>query len=161
MKRTWTLVSVFSLAALITGCEPANQTPQAEGQPTEAAERYEEATQEIVEAADAAGSYAKAQKTVFVTQMEERIAALKSEAEDLQAQIADTTNEIKAEGEKRLEALKQQAEQLGGQLEEVRSATESDWEEVKAGLETAYNETREAFDETRTWLSEQIAPDQS
>ena len=35
------------------------------------------------------------------------------------------------------------------------------WEEVKAGFETTYNETREAFDDARAWLSEKIAPDQS
>jgi TolA-binding protein len=162
MKRTWTLVSVLSLAALITGCEPMTQTPQADSEPTDAAaERYEEATKEIVEAADAAGSYAKAQKTVFMTQMEERVAALKSEVEDMQAQIADTTDEIKAEGEKKLEALKQQAEQLGRQLDEVGNAAESNGEEVKTGFESAYEETRKAFDDARAWLSEQIAPDQS
>jgi len=161
MKRTWTLVSVLSLAALITGCEPANQTSQVERQQTDAAERYEEATKEIVEAAEAAGSYAEAQKAVFVTQMEERVAALKSETEDLRARIANTNDEVKAEGAKKLEALQEKAEQLGGQLDEVRNATESNWEEVKAGFETTYNETREAFDDARAWLSEQIAPDQS
>jgi chromosome segregation ATPase len=160
MKRTCIAISVLSIAALVSGCDRADHSSDVERQQDDAAGRYQEARDEIGEAGRAVGSYTEAQKTAFVAQMEQQVAALKRETNDLRASIANSTDDVKANAAQRLDDLQRRANQLEGQLNEVRNATAANWEAVKAGFETAYNETRQSFDEARQWLSQQIAPNQ-
>jgi DNA repair exonuclease SbcCD ATPase subunit len=160
MKRTYLTVTVLSLAAFVTGCEPANRTNDAERLQESAAEQFEEAQEATQDAIQAAGDYAEAQRTAFIAQMEQGLTALRNEADDLKIRVANATDDVKAEGQHKLDALKQQADRLEQQLSQLRDAPESSWESLKDGFETAYHETRQAFNDTREWLSEKIAPDQ-
>jgi hypothetical protein len=47
---------------------------------------------------------------------------------------------------------------LSKQLEEGRSATESTWNDVKAGTRKTYDVLKDGFQQSRQWVSEKIAP---
>ena len=44
------------------------------------------------------------------------------------------------------------------QLEEAGNATESTWNDVKAGFKKGYEALKDGFQQTRQWLSDKIAP---
>ena len=49
-------------------------------------------------------------------------------------------------------------DQLGKQLDEVKNASESTWDSVKAGSKKAYDELKDSFQQSRQWLSDKVAP---
>jgi len=47
---------------------------------------------------------------------------------------------------------------LNKKLEEAKSATESTWDDVKAGFKKGYSELKDGFQQARQWASDKIAP---
>jgi len=47
---------------------------------------------------------------------------------------------------------------LGKHLDATRNATESTWNDVKAGFKKGYGELKDSFQQARQWVSEKIAP---
>jgi hypothetical protein len=163
MKQKHNVIAVLSLAALVAGCQPTDTASNNEVDQLreDATAQYEDARRESQEAVRAANEYADAQKTAFVAEMEQRVAGLRNEVDELRVTVANSTNQVKTEGQEKLDELTRQADQLDGQLKELRNASESNWEDLKDGFETAYHQTRQAFNDARQWLSEQLAPGQS
>jgi hypothetical protein len=163
MKRTYIGIAAFSLAAFMTGCQPSEPASNNEVNrlQEDAATEYEEARDATQEAARAANDYADAQKTAFVAEMEQRLAALRKDVDELRVGVADSSEQVKAEAQEKFDNLSRQADKLDEQLKEIRSASDSNWEALKDGFETAYNQTKQAFNDARQWMSEKLAPSQS
>jgi hypothetical protein len=47
---------------------------------------------------------------------------------------------------------------LNTQLDTAKSATESTWDDVKAGFKKGYSELKDGFNQARQWVSDKIAP---
>jgi hypothetical protein len=43
-------------------------------------------------------------------------------------------------------------------LDKAKNATESTWDDVKAGFKKAYSELKDGFNQARQWVSDKIAP---
>jgi len=54
--------------------------------------------------------------------------------------------------------LREQTAKLTRQLDDAKGATESTWNDVKAGFKKGYGEVKEGFQQARQWVSEKIAP---
>lgn len=160
MKRKQIILTAFTVAAFTVGCKPttdgtANNTSPAE---ETASTRLDKAKQETKEAAQATKDYVYAQKTEFVEAMRAELAELNKQMDELAVKVENSTGAAKEEAKAKLQALRERTASLNQKLDEVGNATESTWEEVKAGFKKAYEETKKSFNEARQWLSEKIAP---
>lgn len=151
----FTAVAV-SVAALAVGCKPKDNPPPSQTGDTPAT--YESVKKETKEAAQAANEYAYAQRAEFTAKMKAEIAELNKEMDQLGERIEKSSGAAKEEAKVKLQALRERTAQLDQKLDGVKDATESTWEDVKAGLKKGYEETKVAFNDARQWLSDKIAP---
>ena len=78
--------------------------------------------------------------------------------DQLAAKIEKSSDTAKAEAKPKLDALRGQAAKLNKKLDEARNATESTWDDVKAGFKKGYAELKDGFNQARQWVSDKIAP---
>jgi hypothetical protein len=102
--------------------------------------------------------YSYNEKPKFVARMKEELAEANSELRKLSEKIANSTEKAANDAKPKLERLKEKTQNLDAQIAKAESATESTWDDVKAGSQKALDETKETFNEARAWLSEKIAP---
>jgi uncharacterized protein involved in exopolysaccharide biosynthesis len=90
--------------------------------------------------------------------MQGQLANLNSDLDKLSAKIDSSSDTVKAEAAPKLQALREQATALNQQLAGVDTATESTWDDMKAGCQKAYDATEKGFMDARQWASDKIAP---
>lgn len=99
-----------------------------------------------------------AQKAEFKEKMKEELDTLHNEIDQLAARIDKSSEAAKAEARPKLKALREQADRLDRQLDEVKNATESTWDTFKRDTKEARDGLKDAFQKSRQWVSDQIAP---
>jgi lysophospholipase L1-like esterase len=102
--------------------------------------------------------YAYARKAEFVTEMQTQLAGINRELDILSAKMDAASDATKAEAKPRFQALRDQSDQLHKRLEEAKSASESTWNNVKAGSSKAYEGLKDGFAQARQWASDKLAP---
>ena len=157
MKSTHLAIACLTLAALAVGCEPYSE-PSATESRQAAARQLDQAQQETKAASQAMNDYAYTQKAEFVATMQTQLAEINRDLDLIAAKIEKADEAAKAEATPRLQALRAQAAQLNTHLDDARNATESTWDDVKAGFNQGYSELKEGFNQARHWVSEKIAP---
>jgi hypothetical protein len=90
--------------------------------------------------------------------MQGQLAEMRRDLEHISATIENSSAAIKTEACSKHQALREQTAKLHKQLDAAINATESTWDDVKAGSQTAYNELKTCLHQTRQWVSEKIAP---
>ncbi len=149
MKATVTLIAILSVATMAAGCKPAEPTTS---------EQLEKARVETKAAAQDMKDYTFAQKSQFVDTMQTQLDAINRDLAQVSAKIEASSAAAKAEAKPKLEALRLQADKLNKQLDEVKNATESTWDGVKAGFKSGYQEMKDGVLQARQWVSDKIAP---
>ncbi|MBI3852245.1 MAG: hypothetical protein HY298_18465 [Verrucomicrobia bacterium] len=148
MKRNKLMITFLSAAAFTVGCNKEGTTSQ---QVDKVQAKTEEAAQDMKD-------YTYAQKNEFVVKMQGQLAEINMDLDQLAAKIEKSSDAAKAEAKPKFEALREQAAKLNQQLDEARNATESTWNDVKAGFKKGYGELKDSFQQARQWVSEKIAP---
>ncbi len=148
MKHTNLLITLLAVSAFAVGCNKEQTTSQ----------QLDKAQAETKQAAQDMKDYTYAQKTEFVEKMQGQLAELNRDLDQLAAKIEKSSDAIKAEAKPKLQVLRDQMAQLNKQLDEARNATESTWDSVKGGFKTAYEASKEGFQQARQWVSDKIAP---
>jgi hypothetical protein len=148
MKNKTLLLTFLSLSALAVGCDKEQSTSR----------QIDKLHAETKQAAQEMTDYSFAQKTQFTEKMQGQLAEINQELDQLSAKVEKSSEAVKAEAKPRLQALRDQAAHLSKQLEEGRSATESTWNDVKAGTRKTYDVLKDSFQQSRQWVSEKIAP---
>ncbi len=148
MKNKTLVLTFLSIAALAVGCDK-QQT---------ASQQIETVKAETKEASQDMKNYTFAQKDEFVKTMQGQLDNLNRDLDQLSAKIDSSSDAVKAEAKPKLQALRDQATQLNKQLDEAKNATESTWDTVKSGFATAYQSTKDGFQQARQWVSDKIAP---
>ena len=148
MKCNKLMIAFLSAAAFVVGCDKEPTTTQ---QIDKVQARTEEAAQDLKD-------YSYAQKAEFTEKMQSQLAEINKDLDLLAAKIEKSSAAAKAEAQPKLQSLREQADKLNKQLDAAKGATESTWDEVKAGSKKAYNELKDAFQQARQWVSEKIAP---
>jgi len=90
--------------------------------------------------------------------MQAQMAEIDRDLEQLSAKIEKSSDAAKAEAQPKLQALRNQAAKLNKQVDEAKIATESTWNDVKAGFKKGYGDFKEGFQQARQWVSDKIAP---
>ena len=155
MKSKRIFITIFSVAAFAVGCKPTDSQPPANNPPSPQLDQVKKETKEALQATKA---YAYAQKAEFVESMKIELAALDKEIEALAVKVESSSAATKEEAKARLQALRERTAGLNKELDGVKDATESTWEDVKAGFKKGYDETKDAFNQARQWLSDKIEP---
>ena len=148
MKNTPLVISFTALAAFAVGC---NQEPTT-------SQQLDKVKVETKEAAQDMKDYTFAERTEFVAKMQEKLAQLNQDLDQLAAKIEKASDQVKAEAKPKLQALRDQTAKLNTQLDQARNATESTWGEVKTGFQKGYQDLKDGFQASRQWVSDKIAP---
>jgi cytochrome c556 len=148
MKNKTLLLTLLSIAAFVVGCNKEETTTQ----------QLDKVQAETKQAAQDMKDYTFAQKAEFVEKMQGQLTELDRDLDQFAAKIEKSSDAIKAEAKPKLQALREQAAKLTKQLDEARNATESTWDNVKAGFKKGYEATKDGFNQARQWVSEKIAP---
>jgi len=157
MKYTKLAFTSFAVAAFAMGCKPSNEKVEANNDEA-TAQQIDKVTKETKEAALEMKDYAYAQKAEFVATMKTQLAGLNKDLDQLAARIEKSSDAAKAEAKPKIEALRDQKAKLTRQLDNARDATESTWDDVKAGFKKGYGELKDGLQQSREWMSEKIAP---
>ncbi len=152
----------MSVAAFVVGCKPAAEKSLTDTSIQAAADKVatksrdaEQATKELTQAKK---EYAYAQKTEFVSEKQTQLAEIDRDLLILSNKVEAASEATKADAKPKLQALRDQSSKLNRQLDEAKVATETTWENVKAGSSKAYDELKEGFQHSRQWVSDKIAP---
>jgi gas vesicle protein len=156
MKHQYLLITLLGAAALAVGCDRSEksttETPEA------TAKQFAKVKTDTKEAAQDMKDYAYAQKSEFVGKMQVQLDEINRDLDQLAAKIERSSDTAKAEAKPKLQALRDQTAKLTKQLDEAKNATESTWEDVKAGFKKGYSELKDGFQQARQWVSDKIAP---
>src|ERR1017187_4825418 len=148
MKHKDLLITILAVTAFAVGCNK-EQT---------ASQQLDKVQGETKQAAQDMKDYTYAQKAEFVAAMQNQLAALNQDLDQLAAKVEKSSDAVKAEAKPKLQALRDQQAQLDKQLDDVKSASESTWDSVKGGFKKAYESSKEGFQQARQWVSDKIAP---
>ena len=158
MKHHHTLmITCIAVTAFALGCKPSEEkTPTTDSKST--AQAMDSIAKDTKAVAQDMKDYAYAQKSEFVAAMQGQMAEIDRDLEQLSAKIEKSSNAAKAEAQPKFQALRDQAAKLNKQVDEAKNATESTWDDVKAGFKKGYGELKEGFQQARQWVSDKIAP---
>ena len=149
MKHTIPVILLLAgVTGLTVGCDRRPTTSQ----------QLEAVQAKTKEAGQDLKDYSYAQKTEFVAKRESQLNEINRDLDQLSAKIEKSSATAQAEAKPKLQALREKTAQLSKQLDEVKNASESTWDNVKAGSAKAYDELKESFQQARQWLSDKIAP---
>jgi chromosome segregation ATPase len=148
MKRNDLMIPFLLGAIFAAGC---NKEETASQQLDQAQAKTEAAAQDMKD-------YTYAQKNEFVEKMQGQMTALNRDLEQLSAKIEKSSDAAKAEAKPKLQVLREKAARLNQKLDDARGATESSWDDVKAGFKKGYGELKDSFQDARKWVSDKIAP---
>jgi polyhydroxyalkanoate synthesis regulator phasin len=147
-KHKRLVITFLSVAAFAVGCKKEETASQ----------QLDTVKTEAREAAQDMKDYTFAQKAEFTRKMQDQLAEINRDLEQIAAKIEKSSDPAKAEAKLKLQALREQVSKLNKKLEEAKSATESTWDDVKAGFKKGYSELKDGFQQARQWASDKIAP---
>jgi chromosome segregation ATPase len=157
MKSTQLTIACLALIALAVGCKPSSEPSATETR--QATERQlDQVQQETKAAAQEMNDYAYAQKAEYVATRQAELAEINRELDQLAARIEKANDAAKTEATPKLQALREQVARLNTHLDEAKNASESTWDDVKAGFNQGYSDLKDGFNQARQWVSEKIAP---
>jgi chromosome segregation ATPase len=156
MKRTH--LAIVALAATIVGCKQETDVPSVDEAKRNTAAQLDRAKKETKEAIDATRDYAYAQRAEYAANIRTELAELNKQLDQLSAKVNSSSAGAKAEAQAKLQELREKVARLGEKLDGVPNATESTWEDVKAGIKKGYDEVKDSFKQAQRWLSEKLAP---
>jgi uncharacterized protein involved in exopolysaccharide biosynthesis len=148
MKTKPSAIALLVITAVVVGCNKEQSASQ----------QLDEIKTETKAAAQDMNDYAFARKAEFVAKMNDQLAAINHDLDQLSARIDKSSETARAEAKPKLQALRDQAADLNKQLDTVRNATESTWSDVKSSSQKAFASLKDGFQQSRQWVSDKIAP---
>lgn len=159
MKDTILVITFLAVAIFAMGCTPKDvKAAAAPNQAGPAQVQLDKATAKTKQAAQAMRDYAYAEKTEFVDGMTKALVSTQEELDRLSAKAERAGDAVKTEAKAKLAAAREKWTAAKKQLDRAKTASASDWDDVKNGFKQSYADLRNASDGTRQWLSDKIAP---
>ena len=85
-------------------------------------------------------------RDAYVQKMKARLDEWNAEIDRLSAKAAASQADAKLEYDKQIEALKKQRDEAGQRLNELQSVSEDAWEDMRAGVDAAWDKMTDALD---------------
>jgi ElaB/YqjD/DUF883 family membrane-anchored ribosome-binding protein len=141
------MVTFLSATAFAVGCNQEGTSQQL----AKAEAKTEAAAQDLKD-------YSYAQKAEYTDKMQGQLTEINRDLDALAAKIEKSSDAAKAEAKPKIEALRWKANEFSKRLDKAKDATESTWDNVKAGSRKAYEDLKDDFTLARVWVSDKIAP---
>lgn len=106
----------------------------------------------------AAKDFAYAQRAELLSQLNKELVDTQAEVDRLSANVDKSRSATNVEIKAKLQTLRDKWAVAKNRLQESEGATESTWDELRAGARRSFTDLKDTVDETRKWLSEKIEP---
>ncbi len=143
MERHWRwyfLMTVFLGIVLVFG--PAG----------DAVAGTEQITKEARETLDATKEYTVQQKEAFQRKAQEELAAIQKQISALQEKARDASAATRADLQQSLDEVERKKEAARAQLNRLRASTDAKWNAMKAGMDAALDEFKNAYQKAASRL---------
>jgi archaellum component FlaC len=149
MKRFMVVLAIACVSALlVVGCRQAETPTEQEVRPVrEGQVTIEDVGDEMEEAAQTGAQYALQTKEEYMETIKEKMAELDEQIAKLTAKAATLADDAKTRVQARLQDLTEKREAFLARMKDVGSASGDAWEEMKEGLEAAWKDLEEAYQE--------------
>lgn len=124
---------------LFTGCENRKEATPKETVTTE------DVKKEVGEAFETAAEFTQQQKEEYQREVERRIMEIDSKLQDIETRADMLKEEARNELNKEIENLEKKKADAKQKLAQLKSATGTAWEDIKTGLDKAFEDMDEAY----------------
>ncbi len=100
--------------------------------------------------------YTYDKKDAFVAAAGNELNTLDQKITELSDKAASASDSIKADAQTKLQELRDKRATLDKKLDAVKNATEANWNEVKGGFQTAYDDTKDSLKQAWQWLTDKL-----
>lgn len=140
---------LFAAACLVTACkQKAPETERGKGVTAE------DVKKEAEEAVGTAAQYTMQKKEEYRKEMEEKLAKLDSQIDELNADIRELGEKAKPEMQSAMQDLKEKREAANKKLAELKEASEAAWADIKRGLDASVQDLEAAYQRAKTHFEE-------
>ncbi len=105
-----------------------------------------EVKRQFQEALQSAKTYTFQQKPQYEAKLKGVLQQVDAQMDEWKAQAEKATGQAKKEAQAKLNQLKPLRDKVDAQLQKVKSATPQAWEDIKAGVGSAFEDLRKAFE---------------
>ncbi len=100
--------------------------------------------------------YTYDKKDEFVAAASADLAALDQRIKELSDKAASASDSVKNEAQTKLQNLREKRAEAGKKLDEVKNAGQADWNELKTGFQTSYDDVKNSLKQTWQWLTDKM-----
>jgi hypothetical protein len=140
MKYRWIIGLLAVWCGLIPGGVEAGEKPMTPGT----------ISKEARETIEATAQYTAQQKEAFLRKAQEELESIQQQVVALQGKTDKASASARTELQKSIHELEAKKAAAGTQLDELKSATDSKWSEMKAGVHTAMEEMNQSYQRLRS-----------
>ena len=102
----------------------------------------------VKESLQSATDYTYDKKDDFVAGASADVAVVDQKIKELSDKAASASDSVKASAQAKLQELNVKRDVLGKQLDDVKSATEANWNDMKAGFKSSYADVKDSLKQT-------------
>jgi hypothetical protein len=108
------------------------------------------------ESMQSAVDYTYGKKDAFVANANTELSELDQKMKELSDKAATASDSVKADAQTKLQELRDKRAALDKKFDDVKNATEANWNDVKAGFQNAYDNTKESLKQAWQWLTDKL-----
>jgi DNA topoisomerase VI subunit B len=142
------LILLFLVAGLAS-CMNQDDNKKEEITAKDVVEEYDEAMQE-------SRAYLNQEQKEMLSEMEERYTSLEKKVDQFAEKAAQMGDDANEEIRERQEQLQKQQQQLRAELDTLSNSSEEGWEEIKIGVDKAFDDLDKAVDNAMEEFSDAI-----
>lgn len=111
---------------------------------------------DIKESMQPVADYTYEKKDVFVANAKADMDALDQKIKELSDKVAAASDSVKNDAQTKLQALHGKREELDKKFDNVKNANQADWDELKAGFKTSYDNVKASLQQAWQWLIDKL-----
>jgi chromosome segregation ATPase len=143
-----------ALVLILGTCSCTNEEGASSSEENSATATETEAKKEVQEAVEAVTNLAGEKAKEFQETMKKKLASIDQRIDALKSKATQAAVAGKTELQEQIQKLSEKRQALQKKLEDLGSRAEGAWEEMKTGLEAAYDDLEKAVDEAATHFSD-------
>jgi hypothetical protein len=101
-------------------------------------------------------NYTYDKKDEFVTNATADLVILDQKIQEWSDKAATASDSVKNEAQAKLQDLRGQRAELDKKLDAVKNASQADWDKLKVGFQTAYDDTKNSLKQAWQWLKDKL-----
>jgi DNA repair exonuclease SbcCD ATPase subunit len=108
------------------------------------------------ESVQSAANYTYDKRDGFVAKANADLNTLDQKIQELSDKAATASDSVKNEAQTKLQNLRDKRADLGKKLDAVKNASQADWNELKTGFQTSYDDAKTSLKQAWQWISDKL-----